>query len=134
MDVSAGSSLAASAGVINAQGSYSSVQASATTSAGVAIAGDDDLDAAALNGSSVTLGSNTTSALARGNAATNVLNYSAGANYGGTSGFGDPYASTIDGEVTLVARAGVLNTQINEREVFSLEHGFQLCGGAELAR
>ncbi|WP_336980540.1 hypothetical protein [Altererythrobacter fulvus] len=118
-DASAGSSLGASVGIVNAQNSIADVTANATTNAGVVIAGDDVLDAAALNGSSVTLGTNTTASLARGNSATNALNYSAGANYGDVdllAGTG-AYTVTTSGNVATSARAAVLNVQGNSGAV-----------------
>ncbi|WP_082826063.1 beta strand repeat-containing protein [Croceicoccus estronivorus] len=114
MDVSAGSSLGASAGINNAQFSSAVVQSSATTSASVTVAGDTGI--AAADSSSVTLGGNTTTALARGNSATNVLNYSAGANYGNATSFGPGAGVSVDNSsanVTVGARAGVLNVQTN---------------------
>lgn len=116
-DISAGSSLAASAGVNNLQQSSAGVSASASTTAGVTLAGD--VGNAALNGSSVQLGDNTTSSLARGNAATNVLNYTGGANYGTPTGLAvagssiDPTADTA----STSARAAVLNSQNNSGSV-----------------
>jgi hypothetical protein len=110
--------LSASAGLVNNQSSTAGVTASATTSAGISLAGDQTLNAAAINGSSATLGQNTTTALGRGNAATNVLNYSAGANYG-SAGFGVASIAT-DGSVpnsTGVAQAVVLNVQGNSGAV-----------------
>lgn len=114
-DVSAGASLGASVGIVNAQNSNATVVSLATTNAGVTLAGDEALNSAALNGSSVTLGSNTTSSLARGNSATNALNYSAGANYGDIdqlAGTG-AYTNTTAGNVSTSARAAVLNVQGN---------------------
>ncbi len=118
-NVSAGASLGASVGIVNAQNSSATVASNATTNAGVVIAGDDTLNTAALNGSSVTLGTNSTSSLARGNSATNALNYSAGANYGDIdllAGTG-AYTNTTAGNVSTSARAAVLNVQGNSGAV-----------------
>lgn len=121
-DVSAGATLNASAGVVNYQlttGEETTVTANASTNASVALGtAEDPLFAVAVDGGSVTLGQNTTSSLARGNAATNVLNYAAGSNYGGTTIGSDPYTSLNGvGENTLRARAGVLNNQVNNAAV-----------------
>jgi hypothetical protein len=116
-NVSAGSSLGAAAGVTNSQISDTEVASSATTTAGITLAGDFD-GPAALNGGSITVGGNSTTALARGNAATNALNYAAGANYGtGTDNpaYSSLAASDVDGFA--VARAAVLNAQANSGPV-----------------
>lgn len=125
-NVSAGSSLGAAAGVTNSQESLGPVTSSATTTAGIALA-SDTVSIAALNGGSVTVDGNTTTALARGNAATNALNYSAGANYG--IGAGD--AATSQGAVTIgsnldgrsTAQAAVLNAQVNVGPVYASATG-----------
>src|SRR5690606_24290120 len=72
------SSQAASAGVANLQTSSANVQADATSTVAVSLAGGTELlPQAAVTGSSITIGGNTTTALARGNAATNALNVEA---------------------------------------------------------
>jgi hypothetical protein len=133
-NVSAGSSLGAAAGVTNSQVSNTEVTSSATTAAGLTLAGEFD-GPAALNGSSITVGGNTTTALARGNAATNALNYAAGANYG--TGTGDAArsslaASEVDGFA--VAQAAVLNAQVNTGPVSASSvdatYGVALNGGS----
>ena len=122
-NVSALASLTASAGVVNSQSNTGAISADATTDASVTINADDlPLVTAAASGSSITLGNNTTQALAQGNASTNVLNYSAGATYGG--GTGDSASSAMDvlalpfsfGE-TVTAQAAVLNFQGNSGAV-----------------
>ncbi len=118
LSANAGASMDAAVGLVNAQVSYADVTSTATTSAGVTLAGDALNTDAAVDGGSVTLGSNTTSALARGNAATNVLNYSAGANYGTPGGIFDVAATTTGLETASVdARAAVLNVQYNDGSV-----------------
>jgi hypothetical protein len=114
-DVSASASLVASAGVANLQISSADVSASAATNAGVALAGDSAgaTTWAAVDASSITLGANTTSSLARGNAATNVLNYAAGANYGATSPLSDAGSNIDSTNAAVSARAAVLNVQSN---------------------
>lgn len=119
-NVSASASMGAAAGLTNAQESSANVTASATTSAGIALAGDATIPAAALNGGSVTVGGNTTSALARGNAANNALNYSAGADYGTPAAFPSGATLPIGGggsDTFVAARAVVLNVQDNSGAV-----------------
>ncbi|RYE71757.1 MAG: hypothetical protein EOO81_05145 [Oxalobacteraceae bacterium] len=120
-DVSAGAALTASAGVANYQATSGEMEVSATASTNASVAlgsAADPLFNPAVDGSSVTLGQNTTSSLARGNAATNVLNYSAGSNYGGTTIGSDPYTTlSHTGDSTVRARAGVLNAQVNNAAV-----------------
>jgi hypothetical protein len=117
MNVSA-TNLSASAGLVNNQSSSAAATASATTDAGISLAGDQTLNAAAINGSTATLGQNSTSALARGNSASNVLNYSAGANYG-IGGFTVAGVSTdqLTPNATANAQAAVLNVQDNSGAV-----------------
>lgn len=117
-NATAGASLGASVGIVNAQASDAVVTATATTNAGVNLAGAPLLTAA-VDGGSVTLGQNTTSSLARGNAATNVLNVAAGGNYGGLddlAGTGG-YVNAGVGGVDTSARAAVLNVQGNSGAV-----------------
>ena len=121
-NATAGSSLAAAVGVTNAQYSDTEVTSSATTTAGVALGGNVDDSVAALNGGSITVGGNTTTALARGNAATNALNYSAGANYGSGTGNAANTTATLGDEGIgasgrVSAQATVLNAQFNSGPV-----------------
>lgn len=119
LSISGGAAQGASAGIANAQSSSAAVQSNATTSATLMLAADpgdplaspDPIPAsAALNGSSAAISGNSTTALARGNAATNVLNASAGSSYGaGVGGAG----STIAATQSVAAAAGVLNNQDN---------------------
>jgi len=133
-DVSAGSSLNAAAGVTNAQLSDAEVTSSATAAVGVSLEADSDLSAAALNGGSIAVAGNSTTAIARGNAATNVLNYVAGANYG--AGSGNPANSSLDSgsrDFRASAQAAVLNAQANTGAVFASAsfavYGVALNGG-----
>lgn len=121
-NVSAGASLGAAAGVTNSQNSSAQVTSASTTSAGVTIAGNGETPAAALNAGSITVGGNTTTALARGNAATNALNYSAGANYGTGTGNAGNSSLAVNGtgggvDGFAVAQAAVLNAQTNSGPV-----------------
>lgn len=103
----------ASVGVRNLQDSSADVTASATSAARVSLA---PLASTALNSSSVALDGNSTTALARGNTASNVLNSLAGANYGAASG-----GSVVSGDAltgfAVNANAGILNSQINSGAV-----------------
>jgi hypothetical protein len=103
----------ANAGLVNTQNSAAAVTSSATTSATFQLNGTAPAAAAALN-SGVTIDGNSTTSLARGNAATNALNVAAGSSYGpstaGTAG------STLG---ATQATAAVLNTQGNTGAVTS---------------
>ncbi|WP_285412314.1 S-layer family protein [Variovorax sp. efr-133-TYG-130] len=103
----------ANAGLVNTQSSSAAVASNATTSATFQLNGTAPASAAALN-SGVTIDGNSTTSLARGNAATNALNVAAGSSYGtstaGTAG------STLG---TTQATAAVLNTQGNSGAVTS---------------
>jgi hypothetical protein len=102
-------SQAASVGLRNIQDSSANVTASATSAARVALA---PLDSTALNSSSVVLDGNSTTALARGNSASNVLNSLAGANYGPASGGSVQSGDALTG-FAVNANAGILNHQSN---------------------
>jgi hypothetical protein len=116
-NVDGAASLTASAAVVNSQGNVATVNATATTSASITVSGDDAPIAASVVGSSITLGGNSTSSLARGNAASNALNYTAGATYG--DGTGNAASATVavpSGpafDATVSAQAVVLNSQGN---------------------
>ncbi|KPL66800.1 hypothetical protein SZ64_00990 [Erythrobacter sp. SG61-1L] len=115
MAVEGSASLGASAGMLNMQASTATVSASSTMSAGVVLNGNDPVVGALQNGS-ISVGENTTSALARGNTASNVLNYSAGAGYGDVSVFGTTGTTIASGgsvDAVVNARAGILNVQSN---------------------
>lgn len=122
--VSATSALTATTGVANMQVSEATVSAYAEAEVGIMLAGDDDVPAAALNGSSVTVAGNVTTALARGNVATNVLNYAAGASYG----LGSPSPASADSS-SAAAQAAVLNSQVNLESV-SANVGYTMYGAA----
>jgi hypothetical protein len=101
----------ANAGLVNLQSSIAVVIANATTSADVQLAGD--VATPAMNGSSLTVSGNSTSALARGNAATNQLTLNAGSSYGDArTGAAGVTASTGTG-VAVGAQAAILNSQTN---------------------
>ncbi|QRF57211.1 hypothetical protein [Variovorax paradoxus] len=102
----------ASVGVSNAQTSSATVTSSAVTAAGVTLAGSDPL-----NAGSVALNGNTTSALARGNAATNLVDSSAGGSYGGALPNGNVVFVASPLALNLGASVGVLNSQTNSGAV-----------------
>ena len=102
---------AASAGVVNVQDSGATVTSTATTVAGIALNGDTPA-APAASGSSVAIADNSTTALARGNSASNALNVSAGSNYGALSTTGAGSQFDADG-LSTQAQAAVLNAQSN---------------------
>ncbi|MDP9607404.1 UNVERIFIED_ORG: hypothetical protein J2W38_007225 [Variovorax paradoxus] len=101
----------ASAGLNNLQLSSAAVTASASTSATFKLEGTSPATPAALN-SGITIDGNSTTALARGNAATNALNLSAGSGYAAAAAVA---GSTAGG--TTQATAALLNTQGNSGNV-----------------
>lgn len=107
----------ANAGLANTQTSSAAVTATASTSATFKLDGTAPATAAALN-SGITIDGNSTTALARGNAATNVLNVSAG------SGYAVPQAvaGSVAGAATQ-ATAALLNTQGNSGDVSASSTG-----------
>lgn len=112
LNVAGAASNGANAGIGNIQSSQADVNAQAYTSATLRLAGDPGTGApatptVALNGSSASISDNTTTALARGNTATNVLNATAGATYGAPVGVASVSGGTVQ------ATAGVLNNQSN---------------------
>lgn len=101
---------AASSGVVNQQSSGATVTATAQTAAGIALNGDTPAVPAA-SGSSVTIADNSTTALARANSASNVLNVDAGSSYGTPSSASA--GSQLGSGVNTQAQAAVLNSQGN---------------------
>ena len=104
-----------SAALNNVQSNTGSVFAvAAADSYGLALTGSGSGYAA--NASSMSVAGNTTTAVARGNAATNTLNYTVGVSY---SGFAtDPTATVGDGAITgTTAGALILNAQTNTQSV-----------------
>ena len=116
MSVEGTANQGSSAGINNVQNSSAGVTANATTTAIVTLAGDALAipETAAANDASIRIGNNATTAVARGNSASNVLNMEAGATYG-TAGAGTPGVDYGAGGVTsaFAAKGGVLNHQIN---------------------
>ncbi|MGJ7528868.1 beta strand repeat-containing protein [Variovorax sp. GB1P17] len=108
----------ASAGIVNVQGSTGAVTATAVTTARVTLAG-----AVPLNGSSVSLDGNTTAALARGNAATNVLDSGAGSNYGAATPTGSAVLAGTPLALNVGASAAILNSQNNAGAVMASSSG-----------
>jgi hypothetical protein len=110
---------AASVALRNMQESSATVSATATSAARVTL---PPLASTALNSSSVALGGNSTTALARGNSASNVLNSLAGANYGPASG-GAVDSGGLGGGFAVNANAGILNSQSNGGSVSAASTG-----------
>ncbi|QNK69721.1 beta strand repeat-containing protein [Variovorax sp. PAMC26660] len=108
----------ASAGIVNVQGSTAVVTATAVTTAAVTLAG-----AVPLNGGSVSLNGNTTAALARGNAATNVLDSGAGSGYGAATPTGSAALVGTPLALNVGASAAILNSQNNAGAVTASSTG-----------
>jgi hypothetical protein len=108
----------ASAGIVNVQGSTAAVTATAVTTAGVTLGG-----AVPLNGGSVSLNGNTTAALARGNAATNVLESGAGSSYGPATANGSAALVGTPLAHNVAASAAILNSQNNAGAVMASSTG-----------
>jgi hypothetical protein len=120
MLVGADANLGSTAALVNQQSSSAVTQADATSNFSVGVAGTTSATPlASLNNSSVSIEGNSTLALARGNSASNTLNYSAGATYTGTAGL-----ATINGGTnTAQASAAVLNDQSNTGPVTATARG-----------
>lgn len=113
VSVEGAAALNASAGLINQQVSSADVTSTATTTAALNLTGNG----AVLNGSSLSIDGNSTSALARGNSASNVLNASAGGSYGASSSTTAGSALALGGLGSTNATAAVLNAQSNAGDV-----------------
>lgn len=106
---------AATAAIGNEQSSITAVNAFASSSSyrlELEASSGDPGTAYAASGSSVAMEGNTTTALARGNSASNALNYTVGVSYNGV--LTDP---TISGTTAASAAAVVLNSQSNNGNV-----------------
>ncbi|PZQ77615.1 MAG: hypothetical protein DI563_03085 [Variovorax paradoxus] len=123
-------SLGAAAALNNLQTNSSAVSASASTDVGIALNGGAGIPSyAALNGGAVSVQGNSTAALARGNAATNVLDATPGANYASTwndaivamAYGGSPASGVVSGSAQ--AAAVVLNSQTNTASVAASSAG-----------
>ncbi|MBB4224702.1 beta strand repeat-containing protein [Variovorax guangxiensis] len=112
--------LGASAGLNNTQTSSAAVSANASTSGTFKLEGTSPATAAALN-SGITIDGNSTTALARGNAASNALNVSAGSGYAAAA----PVAGSSAGGAMQAtqATAALLNTQGNTGNVTASASG-----------
>jgi hypothetical protein len=120
--VAAGAVQGASVGIVNSQSSTADATAKASTVVSVSLT--SAAGATALNSSGISLDGNTTAALARGNAATNVLESSAGSGYGAAAtapGSGSLSASPLALNVT--ASAAILNSQTNAGAVSASSSG-----------
>lgn len=116
--VASGAAQGASTGIVNVQGSSAGVTATASTVAGVTLAG-----AAPLNGAGMSIDGNTTAALARGNAATNVLASSGGSGYGAAAVTGSSSLAGTPLALNVGASAAILNSQSNTGAVLATSTG-----------
>lgn len=103
----------ASAGLANYQSSSTAVNSTATTTVGLSVAG---LNADAFEDSTASTSGNITTALGRGNAASNVLNYSGGQMSPASPVVASSSLSTT-GALTGTANAEILNAQNNSGPV-----------------
>jgi len=110
-------SQAASVALRNIQDSIANVTATSTSAARIALA---PLAQDALNSGSVMLDGNSTTALARGNTASNVLNSLAGSTYGAAL---DGSVASGGGTMAVNANAGILNRQNNAGAVLASSTG-----------
>jgi hypothetical protein len=105
----------ATAALNNSQTSSADVNSTATSAVGYALT----TVGTAINAdaSSISVDGNSTMALARGNSASNALNYNVGASYTGNNG------ATITGVASVGATAAVLNAQTNDGAVSATSTG-----------
>ncbi len=109
VSVGADANLGSTAALINQQASGVATTANATSTVRLAVTGTDTSSLESLDASSVSIEGNSTLALARGNSASNTLNYTAGASYTAAAA-----AATINGSTNLAqASAALLNDQEN---------------------
>ncbi|WP_252258817.1 beta strand repeat-containing protein [Erythrobacter aurantius] len=115
VSVGADANLGSTASLINQQASQATTSANANSTVRLAVTGttEDETALESLDGSSVLIEGNSTLALARGNSASNTLNYTAGAGYTAAAG-----AATINGSTNVAtANAALLNDQANSGAV-----------------
>ena len=105
----------ATAALNNSQTSAALVMSTATSTAGYALTTADAVINA--NASSISVDGNSTTALGRGNSASNALNYNVGASYTGNTG------ATVTGVASVGATAAVLNAQTNSGAVSAISSG-----------
>lgn len=111
LSVGADANLGSTAALVNQQASSVTTTANATSTVRVGVSGTDPLES--LDASSVSIEGNSTLALARGNSASNTLNYTAGASYTAEAAF-----ATINGSTNRAqADAALLNDQSNSGNV-----------------
>ena len=111
LSLDAAAILAGNAGLANSQASSAAVTAEAKTTANAGLAGGGP--SGSLAQGSLALEDNSTTALARGNAATNVLNATAGAGYGNAVPMAVLANGMSSGNQTVSAAFGILNRQTN---------------------
>lgn len=110
MTLAAGANLGSTGALVNQQNSSTTVNANATSNITLGLNGTVNTNEAA-DASSISIEGNTTLALARGNSASNTLNYTAGANY--TAVADHAYTDPQD----VYGNAAVLNDQVNTGSV-----------------
>lgn len=115
VSLDAGAILGGNAGVVNAQTSSAAVSATAQTDATLTFATGSP--SGSLTQSTLSLQNNSTTALARGNTASNTLNATAGAGYDGGGKATDPINSACECSQSVSATAGILNNQSNNGAV-----------------
>jgi len=118
VSVGADANLGASALLLNQQSSSTATVATATSNVAFAVAGTTTATES-LDTSSVSVEGNTTLALARGNSASNTLNYTAGANYTGAAA----NATTTSLDNSVLANAALFNDQSNTGAVSATAAG-----------
>ena len=103
------------AGLANSQTSSTAVTSTANSLVGVTLAGS--VTDAVINAGTVTLDNNITSALAKGNSATNVLNYGATAGYTNLGTTGTSTQNSVSNVQNASAVAALGNSQVNSGNV-----------------
>jgi hypothetical protein len=115
MNLSASANLGSTGALLNQQ--YSSTATSANASSNISLGLNGDVNSVAVDSSSISIEDNSTLALARGNSASNTLNYTAGANYTAQAeaAYADPTYAEGD--------AALLNDQVNTGSVSATATG-----------
>jgi hypothetical protein len=114
----AATDIGATAALYNAQTNDADTTSVASSVVGFLMKTETTSSNNAVDGSRVTMNGNSTTALARGNSASNVLNYAVAANYSAST---DPGVVTASTAVT--ATASVLNSQTNTADVSATTTG-----------
>jgi hypothetical protein len=106
----------ATAALNNSQTSSTDVNSTASSSVGYALTTAGTVKNA--DASSISVDGNSTTALARGNSASNALNYNVGASYSAPT-----TAAAVTGITSVAATAAVLNAQTNDGAVSAISSG-----------